>query len=145
MVSHSFTKPFFTPQTASCVKHIGLWCLFFKTNFTPSSSCQHMLLTQHCLDKNGFGSTTWATILLPPGSPGVPRSLMRQCRYLQALWPLGEYSEPFMQPGCTHIWKWSPEQQSRLASWFIFISHSPAIPHHQQGPVTLYWYFWLLQ
>lgn len=72
-----------------------------------------------------WAQTTWVTTLLPPRSQGS-RSLMSWCSYLQAFWPHGEYSEAFMQPGCTHIWKWLPERQSYLASWFIFISHSPA-------------------
>lgn len=136
-----------TPRAAvSCIKHTEH--LSFKTNFTPSTFCQQMPLTLRCPDRNVSGSTTLSNnscaSQVPGGVGGGPGSLMSRCCYLPAFWPNREYSKPFMQPGCTHIWKWLPEQQSYHASWFIFISHSPAIPHHQRGLVTLYWYFWLL-
>lgn len=56
----------------SCIKHTELWCLVFKTNFTPSSSWQQLPLIQQYPDINVSGSTTWATTLLPPGVPRGP-------------------------------------------------------------------------
>lgn len=86
MVSHSFYLTIlYTPQTASCVKRIGLWCLFLKPTllqavpvsicFLPNTAWIKMVLKLNHLGNNSSASRVPRGASKPdepmPLSPGL--------------------------------------------------------------------------
>lgn len=148
MVSHSFTYPFFTPPTEPCFKHRRLWGSALNIRgpdaYVLKATLPQALPVGRChIPHSARLQMSWAQTLLPPRSQRS-WSLMSWHCYLQVFWPqwriFWSIYATWMHSHLEMVARVAITPSLMIHFYILLTCH----PQHQQWPVTLYWYFWLL-